>query len=92
MYLTPTGFQYQGTTKGSSPFCTGYPINTLAEPEDLVIVCGEFNSGVQIIGQSEEPEQVFTIKKIVNHPHYNPKRVGNMILFSFFCLSISIIH
>ena len=60
----------------SSPFCTGSPINTLAEPEDLVIVCGEFNSGVQIVSQSEEHEQVFTVKKIVNHPHYNPKRVG----------------
>ena len=58
-----------------SPFCTGSPINTLAEPEDLVIVCGEFNSGVQIISQSEEPDQVFNVKKIVNYPHYNPKRV-----------------
>ena len=40
-----------------------------------MIVCGEFNSGVQIVNQSEEPEQVFIVKKIVNYPHYNPKRV-----------------
>ena len=70
-----SNFRIQGAT-ASSPFCTGSPINTLAEPEDLVIVCGEFNSGVQIVSQSEEHEQVFTVKKIVNHPHYNPKRVG----------------
>ena len=70
-------FAMKGAAKDvRSPFCTGSPINTLAAPEDLVIVCGEFNSGVQIVSQSEEHEQVFTVKKIVNHPHYNPKRVG----------------
>ena len=53
----------------------------LAEPEDLVIMCGEFNSGVQIISQSEEPDQVFNVKKIVNYPHYNPKRV----CFAYVC-------
>ena len=69
-------FAMKGAAKDvRSPFCTGSPINTLAEPEDLVIVCGEFNSGVQIISQSEEPDQVFNVKKIVNYPHYNPKRV-----------------
>ena len=69
-------FAMKGASKEvRSPFCTGSPINTLAEPEDLVIVCGEFNSGVQIISQSEEPDQVFNVKKIVNYPHYNPKRV-----------------
>ena len=41
-----------------------------------MIVCGEFDSGVQIISQSFENEEVFTIKKITNHPRYNPKRVG----------------
>ena len=69
-------FAMKGAAKDiRSPFCTGSPINTLAEPEDLVIVCGEFNSGVQIISQSEEPDQVFNVKKIVNYPHYKPKRV-----------------
>ena len=56
-------------------------MNTLAEPEDLVIVCGEFDSGVQIISQSFENEEVFTIKKITNHPRYNPKRVGENIFY-----------
>ena len=65
----------QTKKNGGSPYCTGHPINTLAEPEDLVIVCGEFNSGVQIVSQSGEPEQVFTIKKIVNHPDYKPNGV-----------------
>ena len=69
----------------SSPFCTGSPINTLAEPEDLVIVCGEFNSGIQIVGQSEEPEQVFIVKKIVNYPHYNPKRVNIFYILCKIC-------
>ena len=40
-------------------------------------MCGEFNSGVQIIGESEEEEKVFKIKKFTNHPNYNPKRVWN---------------
>ena len=45
----------------------------------MVIVCGEFNSGVQIQSLSEEHEQVFTVKKISQYPHYNPKRVSMMI-------------
>ena len=65
--------------RGGSSFCTGDPINTLAEPKDVVIVCGEFNSGVQIQSLSEEHEQVFTVKKISQYPHYNPKRVNIMI-------------
>ena len=48
----------------------------LAEPEDLVIVCGEFNSGVEIINESWEPEQVFTVTKIIQHPDYKPTSVG----------------
>ena len=71
-----------------SPFCTERPIFTLAEPDDLVVVCGEFNSGIEIIELSREPEQVFTIKKIVNHPHYQPNRV---ITKKLQCLEISII-
>ena len=42
-------------------------------------MCGEFNSGVQIQSLSEEHEQVFTVKKISQYPHYNPKRVNIMI-------------
>ena len=61
--------------KNKVPNRTQKPIFTLAEPDDLVVVCGEFNSGVEIIELSKEPEQVFTIKKIVNHPHYKPNRV-----------------
>ena len=48
----------------------------LAEPEDVVIVCGEFNSGVEIISESWEPEQVFTVTKIIQHPDYKPTSVG----------------
>ena len=48
---------------------------TLAEPRDLKIVCGEFDSGVEIVRNSFEPEQVFNIKRIVNHPKYQPNRV-----------------
>ena len=49
-----------------------------------MIVCGEFNSGVQILSQSREKEEVFTITKITNHPKYNPKRVSQ----SSFCLKL----
>ena len=47
----------------------------LAEPEDMVIICGEFNSGVEIINESWEPEQVFTVTKIIQHPDYKPTTV-----------------
>ena len=40
-----------------------------------MIVCGEFNTGVQFIRQSEEKEEVFKITKFTNHPHYKPKGV-----------------
>merc|ERR1711971_1172176 len=40
------------------------------------IVCGEFDSGVEIIRNSVELEQVFNIKRIVNHPNYQPNRDG----------------
>ena len=74
-----------------SPFCTGRPVFTLAEPEDVDIICGEFdtgegdhkkiflknisNSGIQLLDASLEPEQVFIVKKIINHPFYQPNRV-----------------
>ena len=28
-----------------SPFCIGTPVFTLAEPEDVDIICGEFDTG-----------------------------------------------
>ena len=65
-----------------SPFCTGTPIFTLAESPDLVIACGEYNSGVEILNLSKEPEQIFTITKIVNHPDYQPNRVRIRYLLS----------
>ena len=48
----------------------------LAEPKDLVIVCGEFTTGVEILEQTREPEQVLTIREIINHPRYQPNRVN----------------
>ena len=58
-----------------SPFCTGQPVFTLADPEDVVIICGEFNSGVEILKESWEPEQLFTVTKIIQHPNYKPTTV-----------------
>merc|ERR1711884_709028 len=43
-------------------------------------------SGVQIVSQSFENEEVFTIKKITNHPRYNPKRVGEDNRYFSFCI------
>ena len=48
----------------------------LAEPKDLVIVCGEFTTGVEILETTTEPEQVLRISKIINHPRYQPNRVN----------------
>ena len=59
----------------ASPFCADQPVFVLAEPEDVVIICGEFNSGVEIISESREPEQVFTVTKIIQHPDYKPTKV-----------------
>ena len=59
----------------ASPFCTGQPVFTLAEPGDVIIICGEFNSGVEILKESWEPEQVFTVTKIIQHPNYKPTTV-----------------
>ena len=58
-----------------SPFCGNSPTYTLAEPKDLLIICGEFSSDVEILSKSREPEQVFHISKIINHPNYQPTRV-----------------
>ena len=62
-----------------SPFC---PRNAndaefkLAEPDDLVIVCGEFDTEVELIWWSLEPEEVLEIEEIINHPRYKPNEVN----------------
>ena len=65
---------WQGSD-AASPFCTGTPIFTLAEPGDVDIVCGEYNTGVEIHSLSFELEKVFNVKRIINHPNYQPNRV-----------------
>ena len=42
--------------------------------------CMYTNSGIQLLGASVEPEQVFHVKKILNHPFYQPNRVGTLNL------------
>ena len=68
----------------ASPFCTGQPVFVLAEPEDMIIVCGEFNSGTEIINESWEPEQIFTVKKIIQHPDYKSTTVRKINLYSYY--------
>ena len=61
-----------------SPFCPENPDDAefkLAEPEDLVIVCGEFDTDVELIWWSIDPEEVFKIEEIINHPDYKPHEV-----------------
>ena len=65
----------------ASPFCTGSPVFSLAEPSDVIIICGEFNSGVEILSESYEPEQVFTVTKIIQHPDYKPTTVSPKLMF-----------
>ena len=59
----------------ASLFCRGSPVFSLAEPSDFIIICGEFNSGVEILRESSEPEQLFTVTKIIQHPDYKPTTV-----------------
>ena len=42
----------------------------------MIVMIMMVNSGVEILSNSAEPEQVFNIKRIVNHPRYQPNRVG----------------
>ena len=66
----------------SSPFCPENPDDaefTLADPEDLVIICGEFDTDVELIWWSYEPEEVFEIVEIINHPQYKPNEVNEKI-------------
>ena len=61
-----------------SPFCPENPDDAefkLADPEDLVIVCGEFDTDVELIWWSIDPEEVFKIEEIINHPDYKPHEV-----------------
>ena len=60
----------------------------LAEPKDLVIVCGEFTTGVEILEQTTEPEQVLTIREIINHPRYQPNRVNSHTCVSHQTVSV----
>ena len=60
----------------SSPFCGARPKFTLAETKDLIVICGEFRTDVEILEQSRELEQVFMVNKIVNHPNYEPNGVN----------------
>ena len=60
-----------------SPFCIGDPIFTQAKPSEVEIICGEYNTEVQVLENSEEPEQVFTVTKITNHPSYQTHKVNN---------------
>jgi len=62
-----------GSCRNASSYCRGDPIFTLAEAEDLQIVCGEFSvesPEPEII--SGEGEVVLDILKIINHPDYKP--------------------
>ena len=43
----------------------------------MIVMIMMVNSGVEILSNSAEPEQVFNIKRIVNHPGYQPNRVGD---------------
>ena len=61
-----------------SPFCPENPADAefkLADPEDLVIVCGEFDTDVELIWWSYEPEEILEIVEIINHPRYKPHEV-----------------
>ena len=65
-----------------SPFCPMNPNDaefTLADPGDLVIVCGEFDTASELIWWSLEPEEVFRIEEIINHPGYRPNTVDVLL-------------
>ena len=73
-----------------SPFCPENPADAefkLAEPDDLVIVCGEFDTEVEMIWWSFEPEEVFDILEIINHPRYKPHEVLSYIIAYILLLS-----
>ena len=62
-----------------NPFCPENPADAefkLADPDDLVIICGEFDTDVELIWWSSEAEEVFKIIEIINHPRYKPHEVN----------------
>ena len=48
--------------------------------KDLEIVCGEYESTVEIVSDSRDVEEVFQITEIVNHPNYKPNKVHYYII------------
>ena len=69
--------------KQGSPFCPKNPDDAEfkpAEPADMVIICGEFDTDVELIWWSKEPEVILEIEEIINHPGYMPHQVGNQLL------------
>ena len=75
-----------------SSYCRGDPIFTLADADDLQIVCGEFSvESPEPEFLSNEREAVLDIKKIINHPDYRPNGdpgVGGPIEGSDICVYI----
>merc|ERR1711874_828498 len=72
----------EGSCRGKTPFCPPTARFTKAEPEDVLIVCGEFDTDVESIITSVEPEEVFKVTEIINHPSYTPNRVAENPNFS----------
>ena len=57
----------------TSSYCRGDPIFTLADNNDLQIVCGEYSiESPDPEALSPEREAVLDIKEFVNHPDYQP--------------------
>ena len=49
----------------------------------MVIICGEFDTDVELIWWSKEPEVILEIEEIINHPGYTPHQVGINYWFIF---------
>ena len=58
--------------KERSSYCGREPTLRLAEPSELNIVCSEYSLAIQPEQVSEEDEVVLQIRKITNHPRYQP--------------------
>ena len=75
IYVNQTSWPHVLNLQGKTPFCPPTARFTKAEPEDVLIVCGEFDTDVESIITSVEPEEVFKVTEIINHPSYTPNRV-----------------